>query len=131
MQPALRHIGGKWWQLVEPLRFNLMTGEVVTVPAGMVTDLSSVPRFLWGAFPPYNDALGAYILHDWMYITDYRQDELGDRLGRKMADNEMLRQAQLLNPQGWLDNWLRWLAVRMFGWYLYRRRADKLKKRNQ
>ena len=45
----------------------LGSGLVVTVPAGQVTDLASVPRWLWWLFAPYDPQYAAAaVLHDYL-----------------------------------------------------------------
>ena len=125
--PTLTYLGGKWWQVAEPISVDLSDGNTITIPKGMVTDLASVPRFLWGIFPPANDALIAYLVHDYLYIYDYRQVELGDKVARRFADTEMYRLATLHNPHGFIDNYIRFFFVRLFGWYLFKNRRYNLK----
>jgi hypothetical protein len=54
---------GKYrWEVYLPIK----TGGI-TVPAGFVTDLTSVPRLLWPVLPPYGRYLTAAIVHDYAY----------------------------------------------------------------
>ena len=99
----------KRWRVLEDTRVVLSNGTLVIIPKGMETDLSSVPRFLWGLFPPFGDFLIASLVHDYMYIYD---------LGRKRADEEMLYLSNKYNKNK-IDNYLRYLAVRLFGGFVY------------
>jgi hypothetical protein len=111
----------KRWRLEKSFTVTLSNGDEITVPKCFKTDLSSVPRFLWPLFPPYGDFLPASIVHDYMYIVDYKRDELGTKAARKLADNEMLYLSSCYNPKRPIDNYLRFLAVRIFGGYIYKK----------
>ena len=124
---VLEYIPGplKWlqkrWKLSEPLTVQLSGGELLTIPKGFKTDLSSVPRILWPIFPPYGDFIPAAIVHDWMYIYDYKREELGTKGARKFADNEFYFLSRVHNPKAPIDNYLRFLAVRLFGASIYKK----------
>lgn len=62
MTPVLRHMGKYRWEVYEAIN----TDEI-TVPAGFVTDLTSVRRLLWPILPPYGRYLTAAIVHDYAY----------------------------------------------------------------
>lgn len=108
----LEYIQGskKKWKVIEPISVQLSSGDYVTIPKGMITDLSSVPRFLWSLFPPYGNFLIASLVHDYMYI--YNSEP------RHIADKEMLFISNKYNKNK-LDNYLRYIAVRLFGWTIY------------
>lgn len=99
------------WEVSEDLHFVLSTGQHVTVPHKFLTDLSSVPRFLWSFFPPFGEFLKAAILHDYLYKTRI--------VSRKQADYEMLYLSNQLNKNK-KDNYIRYYAVRFFGSKAYR-----------
>lgn len=52
------------------LRFKSdIAGGVIVVPVGFLSDLASIPRYVWSTFMAPNDphiALGSWI-HDWLY----------------------------------------------------------------
>lgn len=58
----------EWWVLTDsiPTRIGRST-EIITVPKGFVTDLASIPRFFWSAFPKTGPYMSAAILHDYLY----------------------------------------------------------------
>ena len=58
----------EWWVMAEPVpnRIGVST-EIITVPKGFVTDLASIPRFFWSAFPKTGKYMSAAILHDYLY----------------------------------------------------------------
>lgn len=59
------------------------------IPKGMRTDLRSSPKWLWSIIPPFCKALLAYIIHDYLYIYDYKVKELGLKEAQRFADREM------------------------------------------
>ncbi len=116
--------------LSEEIEYKLSNGEVIVVPRGFETDLSSVPRFLWSFSPPYGDFLLAAILHDWMYASDYRRGELGNSQARKLADIEMLKWSNKLNKNKF-DNYFKYYGVRLVGAHVYKRVNENYSKYNQ
>jgi len=113
------------WETLEDLEFTLRDGSKITVPAGFETDLCSVPPILSGFMRPYPSTVKAYILHDFLYVNDIRRTEMGDKANKKWCDEEMLHQANLINPNMKLDNKLRFLAVKYFGKKVYERSPNK------
>jgi len=109
----------KRWEVMKDIKLKISTGEEITIKAGFKTDLSSVPRFLWPLFPPYGDFLPAAIVHDWMYINDFKRGELGAEKARKFADYQMLFLSRKYNPKNPIDNYIRFIAVRLFGGLIY------------
>jgi hypothetical protein len=95
--------------LAEPLHVILFSGQVITIPAGFSTDGASVPRAAQGVFSAMGDHLLADIIHDYLYTTQL--------LPRAACDLEFWRWMDLLRPQAksWLDNRLRYWAVRLAG----------------
>ncbi len=73
----LKEIDRWQWQLWAPVMFRSdLAGEVI-VPAGFLTDLSSIPRVLTIAYVWLHDqGRRASVLHDWLY---------GARDGRALA----------------------------------------------
>jgi hypothetical protein len=62
--PDLRVLADGKWATVDELTYHGATEEF-DIPRGMITDLASVPGFLWWFFPPYGKAITlAAILHD-------------------------------------------------------------------
>lgn len=102
--------------LLNEVSFYLSNGIVLTIEKGYTWDLSSVPRVFWVLLPPDGDFQIASLIHDYLYEKKINS--------RKFADNEMLKwseeisgtkNASLRN----LDNNIRFLAVRLFGWLVY------------
>lgn len=66
-----------------PISWGPNFGQVVThgpvfVPVGFVTDLASIPRIFWTAFPPDGDYAYAAIVHDYLYWSQDRPREEAD-----------------------------------------------------
>ena len=98
------------WVLVQDATIN-----GVTIPAGFLTDLASIPR--WAA-PWIDKAAWPWIqpgvLHDWRYASQ--------TIKRSHADEEMIELcAEVDAPLA--ASCAMWLAVRLFGWSAWRRRA--------
>ena len=112
------------WRLLEDLPVHLSNGDVITIPKGFETDFSSIPEFLWSLLKPFGDFLLAPIVHDWMYRNDYKVEQLGWYKARLFADKEMLYISRKTNSKKWhnrLDNNVRYLFVRMFGGFNYKK----------
>ena len=65
-QPSIRR-GRSLWGLQRELTYQ--TGddpaEIITVPAGFVTDLASIPRVVWSFFPPDGPWVKGAVIHDF------------------------------------------------------------------
>lgn len=48
---------------------HLRSWDKIVIPAGFVTDLATIPRWLWSIFPPHDYYAKAAILHDYLYET--------------------------------------------------------------
>lgn len=65
-QAELRHIGGKHFQLLKPLTFySVKYGREFTAPAGMLTDLASIPALAQSFCQVLGNNLRSAILHDF------------------------------------------------------------------
>lgn len=108
--------------LLETLNIRLTNGYYITIEEGFVWDLSSVPRFLWGIFPPDGDFELAALIHDYLYRNKIKS--------RKFADVEMFTWSKAvagtLNRDSWadVDNWIRYAMVRTLGWIVWIKRKD-------
>lgn len=108
------------YKLLKGLDIELRKGQLIHIPEGFIWDLSSVPRFLWGVFPPDGDFELAALIHDYLYVTKI--------MTRKQADEEMFAWSKAvagtLNRSAWSDhdNWIRYAMVRVFGWAVYYKR---------
>lgn len=121
--PAIRN-GRSLWALQRALEYRTGDGdgdELIVVPPGFVTDLASVPRFVWSFYPPDGPWAKAAIIHDYLYFTrgtgEWR-DEVGitrDRpYSRKEAD-DILREAMADRQVGRWEQFVIWASVRLGG----------------
>lgn len=96
------------WRLVEPFSFWLSEDEsdVIEVPAGNITDLTSVPRLLWALLPPNGRYAKAAIIHDYLYDNGLRTKAEADRI--------FLDGMKVLGVPGWKRG-VMYVAVRVFG----------------
>ena len=59
---------GRTWILQHEVQYTTISGIVIYVPAGSITDGASTPRFLWRAAPPMTGKhRNAAFVHDWLY----------------------------------------------------------------
>lgn len=104
------------------LLIKLSDGTLINIPKGFVWDLSSVPRPLWGLLPPDGDFELASLIHDYLYITKLKD--------RKFADNEILLWSKVVSGTNSkfslrnLDNQLRYIGVKLFGWVVWNRKQS-------
>lgn len=104
---------GDDWVLLTDWTFRVASAEgellTLTVPAGFVTDLASVPR-IPGAYLLFgNRARRAAILHDWLYTERYPRD-WADAVFHAAMQHEVNAPAA----------YAMWLAVRVGGAAYYR-----------
>ena len=65
------------------------------VPAGYITDLASVPVWLWWLIPPHGELMTAAILHDWLYSHG------GKDMLKSVADDLLLECCQCYSVTPW------------------------------
>lgn len=100
----------KYWVVLKDIDVRLSPqydNLVITIPRGFCTDLSSVPRKLWGIFPPFGDFLLAALIHDYLYVQN-----IGTQA---KADMEMFIWSNVIQPTKPWDNILRYYGVRIGG----------------
>lgn len=69
---AITKAGRCQWLLASPLRYDVGaegSGETITVPAGALTDLASIPRLAGVLLPPDGPWAKAAVVHDFLYAT--------------------------------------------------------------
>ncbi|EEC0864570.1 DUF1353 domain-containing protein [Salmonella enterica subsp. enterica] len=100
------------WRVHEPFEFYLSedNSDVISVPAGFVTDLASVPRIFWALLPPDGKYAKAAIIHDYLYDNALRT--------KKEADRIFLDGMTVLGVPKWKRTIMYW-AVRLFGRGMY------------
>jgi hypothetical protein len=106
----LRPLGGRLWHIEHPFVYVSDIAGRIEVPAGFISDLNSIPRFLWWASTPA-DYPEAGVVHDWGYRGN---------LPRAVADavyREILGVTQMGAPR---RNGRFW-ALRIFGRFSYKK----------
>ncbi|WP_404417854.1 DUF1353 domain-containing protein [Brevundimonas vesicularis] len=120
--PAIRD-GRSLWALQRPMSYysGPKRDEEIIVPAGFVTDLTSIPRLVWSFYPPDGPWVKAAIVHDFLYDTqgDGRwNDTVGvtraTAYSRKEADDILLEGMIERNVGRW-ERLVIWLAVNFGG----------------
>ncbi|EDH3762922.1 DUF1353 domain-containing protein [Salmonella enterica subsp. enterica] len=83
------------WRVHEPFEFYLSddNSDVISVPAGFVTGLASVPRIFWTLLPPDGKYAKAAIIHDYLYDNALRT--------KQEADLIFLEGMTVLGVPGW------------------------------
>ena len=107
--PLILESMGYSWVTRTPLVYNRDT-EVITVPDNFSTDLASVPKALWGIFPPFGHHTKAAVLHDYLYGQGVRP--------RKQCD-EIFLEAMAAMGVSKTRRYLMYWAVRAFGGKAY------------
>lgn len=94
------------WRLLASLGYSSDLIGQVTVPAGFVTDLASVPRLPVAFFLAGGLAHAAAVVHDWLYTTH--------QTDRATADSVFREACQACGVSRWRA-YLMWLGVRAGG----------------
>ena len=108
--------GGERWYLIEGFEYHVgcyPSKEIIVVPAGFDTDFASIPRVFWPILPPTGLYGKSAVVHDYTYRhAPY---------SRKKCDEIFLEGLEVLKVSRWKCFLIYW-AVRLFGWYAWRRR---------
>lgn len=102
---------GSDWRLVKPLMYVTNEGEAITVPAGFICDLASIPPIARPLFPVNGDWTEAAVIHDWLY-----DGKIGSR---ERADEIFLEAMEDLGVSWWRRR-IMYRAVRLGGWLYWR-----------
>lgn len=103
----VRWLGGRQFVLLNELVFVAESGFEARVPPGFATDLASIPRLFWWAFPPDGQYAKAAVLHDFLYTESV--------YSRQWADNLFLEAMSACQVPA-VTKWLVYTAVRLWGW---------------
>ncbi len=105
----LRMLGDSQWMLLDRFEYHQGTypsDRVICIPTGTITDLASVPRFLWAIFPPHGRYAKAAIVHDYLY---------DQAIGTKRQADDIFLEAMGVLGVPPVPRYLMYWAVRMFG----------------
>lgn len=105
---------------------TLSDGRELLIEKGFETDLSSIPRFLWSIYKPFDVGLLADIIHDKLWVQ--KLDEI-KRYGnsykaRKFADEERKRWRNAIAPNHRTKNKITHGVIRLVGGYYYSGMAE-------
>jgi len=106
---------GRTWQLDQDFVYQSPTAAaqapsqatLITVPAGFVTDLASIPQLFWNLLPPFGKYTEAAVVHDWLYRN---------HLYSRPTCDAILLEAMQLCGVNWFQRQLIYRNVRAFGW---------------
>lgn len=104
----------KYWVVLRDIPVQLSNGQTIIIEEGFRTDLSSVPQFLWGLYPPYGDFLLASLIHDWLYTHNKHKAEPAHNMTKAESDYEMFLWSCVLHKNIG-ENRSRLRAVKLFG----------------
>ena len=124
-RPLLTAEGRTLYKLPTSLRYEVGaegSGEAITAPAGMRTDLGSIPKFAWSlGFNPNGPGAKGYVIHDFLYETGGTCVWMGALKRTRKAPytraeaDDILREAlKVLGMSAWRRQVI-WAAVRAFG----------------
>lgn len=114
---ASSKLGGDYYRVAESFRYYLgekYTNQWVFIPAGMLTDLASIPQIVWNILPPSGKYGAAAIVHDRLCNTlQITQEGKLINITRAQAD-QILGEAMEVLKVPWLKRVLISGAVRMY-----------------
>lgn len=96
-------------ELVVPFRYYVGhkgSDDVITVPAGFVTDFATIPRFARFIFSNFDRTAKACVVHDYLIRTGSRP--------RREVDAIFLESLEVLGVTRW-KRYVMWSAVRIHG----------------
>lgn len=99
--------------LTTPLVYDSeLLGGAIIVPKDFVTDLASIPQFLWSVISPLGPYDAGAVLHDWLY-------QVG-KVNRGQADG-VFREAMKVCNVNEAQEMILYRGVRLGGWLAWRR----------
>ena len=112
-----RFVDVRFLELRRPLAYVTDSGTRITIPAGFVCDLASVPQALRSIAPPWQLSARPGVLHDYLYRRHARPAVV-----RELAD-DLFYGALRAEGVGRVRAWGMWAAVRAFGASSFRKRT--------
>lgn len=113
----VKQLDERWYELLEGFEYHVgeyPSEEIITVPAGFITDFASVPKIFHGIIKPTGKHGKAAVIHDYCYATAI--------YGKVKSDLIFLEAMKVLNVSVWKRN-IMYTAVVLFGfaaWYKHR-----------
>jgi len=109
-QPLItKHLPGRLFEVAVPFEYHVGSFpsiEAISIHRGFVTDLATIPRWLWSLFPPMGNYDQAAVLHDYCYDNAINSKEWAGRV--------FLESLQVLGVPKWKRKTMYWF-VRQFG----------------
>lgn len=104
----LEIVDDKSWKVLSPILYeSSIYSPIIVVPAGFITDLSSVPRLPF-IFLLFGDSLkAAAVIHDYLYSIA--------KVPREICDKIFLEAAKV-STKSPVKAYCMYAAVRVFGW---------------
>lgn len=113
------------WVTVKAEGSGEVSAHRISIPAGFLTDLSSVPRAGRWAVSRVGPHLEASIVHDWLYVAWQFEGREPTARMRRFADDVFLAAMKEANV-GRFKRYLIYAAVRLGGWIAFRGTDDRL-----
>ena len=110
--------GERSFKVLEDIYVRLSDGYEICIKEGTVTDLASVPKWLWSLFTPIDEAFLGDLIHDYLWIDKVGQISHFNNspyLARKFADEERLRWRMKLAPKKEIKNYITHYVIRLIG----------------
>lgn len=118
---VLEVVGKYTWILYEDFEYYRSDNpdEIIRIPKGTITDLATVPRWLWLIVPPLGKYTKASIIHDYLYQNAINTKEYADKV--------FLEAMEVAGVKLWRRKIMYW-SVKAFGRgkYLEHKKASKL-----
>lgn len=121
---------GRHWRLIRSFTYAIGhedSIDIITVPAGFITDFTSSPFIFWPFIPKWGKYGKAAIVHDYLYqflrwmLEQPQYKPLFDHFDyardnpRKFADDIFKEAMQVLDVAPWRV-FLMYYGIRAFGW---------------
>ncbi len=113
---------GIMWRLNREFTYDigeLGGNEKIVVPAGFLTDFGSIPMIFWSVVSPIGKATAAFVLHDYLYLTQERT--------RLVSDAILLEALEVLGVN-WFQRFLIYKGVRVGGFVAWNKHKERRKR---
>jgi hypothetical protein len=116
-------VGKNLWEVYEPFEYHVgsyPSDEIISVPAGTITNFASVPRIFWSIISPVDTHGKAAVLHDYSYEIHYDS--------RKRCDKIFAEAMEVLGVEKYKIDII-YQMTRTFGWNTWRKTGNKIKEK--
>lgn len=104
---SLTPLGGRKWEVNQEYTTEVF-GKTVVIPKGFISDLATIPFFLWPFLPPYGRYTEGAVVHDYIYLrVDFSRKECDDiflEVMRRCRTSEFTAQViyRTVRAVGWI-----------------------------